>query len=169
MFPSLARRNPIVVQFSQRPQHFCRRFLFLCGNDSSFSAFCLVVRQPFDAGTNTCPRLYIPFLFCKIDIREDANIHKANSCKYLSNRICTAVDEWHHGYFCLRYFFSSAHFDLVSLMAQKVWRLSASVLVHDRYPHAGNCICLPSNIGLFLATGSKYLFLLQRLLVPFDS
>ena len=70
MFPSHARHNPIVVQFSQQPQHFCRRFLFFCRTGSSFSACCLVVRQPCDAGTNACPRLYIPFLFCRIDIRE---------------------------------------------------------------------------------------------------
>ena len=78
-----------------------------------FSAFCLVVREPCDA-----------------DIREDANIHKAISCKYLSNDICTVVEEWHHGYFCLGYFFSSTPFDLVSLMAQKVWWLAMSVGDH---------------------------------------
>ena len=31
------------------------------------------------------------FMFCGIDIREDANIHKAISCKYLSKSICTVV------------------------------------------------------------------------------
>ena len=39
-----------------------------------------------------------------------------------SNNICTVVGEWHHGYFCLAYFFSSTHFYLVSWIAQKVWR-----------------------------------------------
>ena len=39
---------------------------------------------------------------------------------------------------------------------------------HDRYSHAGNCIGLLSKTGLFLSTGNKYLFLLQRLLVPYD-
>ena len=29
--------------FSQKPQHFCRRFLFLCGNGSYLSAFWLFV------------------------------------------------------------------------------------------------------------------------------
>ena len=149
MTPSLARRNPIVVHFSQQRQHFCRRLLFLCGNGSLSLAFCLVVHQLYDAGTNTCHRLCNPFLFCKIDTREDANTHKANSCKYLSNNICTVIEESHQGSICLGYFFSSTHFDLVTQRAQMVWRLSVSVFVHDRYSHAGNCICLPLNIGFF--------------------
>ena len=46
-------------------------------------ALCLVVHQLYDARTNTYHRLCIPFLFCKIDPREDAKIHKAIACKYL--------------------------------------------------------------------------------------
>ena len=57
---------------------------------------------------------------------------------------------------------------LVSLMAQRVQPLSVSVLVHDHHSHAGNCIGLPSNIGLFPSTGSNNLFLLQRHEIPFD-
>ena len=34
------------------------------------------------------------FCFVKTDTREDANIHKAIACKYLSNNICTVVEEW---------------------------------------------------------------------------
>ena len=52
----------------------------------------------------------------------DATTHKAIACKYLSNSICTFVEEWHHDYFCLGYFFSSTHFHIVSWMAHKVWR-----------------------------------------------
>ena len=92
MTPSPARHNPPEIQFPQEPLHVCRRFLFCFGNDRSFSAFCLVVRQPYDAGTNTYPLLYIPFLFCKIDIPEDDHIHKAISCKYHSNSIGTVDD-----------------------------------------------------------------------------
>ena len=47
------------------------------------------------------------FCFVKIDTREDANIHKTFACKYLSNNICTGVEEWTHGYFRLGYFSSS--------------------------------------------------------------
>ena len=54
-------------------------------------------------------------------------------------------------------------------MAQRVERLSVSVLVHDHHSHAGNCTGLPSNTGLFLSTGNIHLFLLQRRLIPFDS
>ena len=71
--------------------------------------------------------------------------------------------------FALGYFFSSTQLDLVPLMAQKVWRLSVLVFVHDRYAHARNCTGLPSNIGLFLSNGNKYLFLLQRHVIPFNS
>ena len=58
-------------------------------------------------------------LFCKIDTREDANIHKAIAYKYLSHNICTVVEELSHGYFCLGNFSSSTHFDLVIRLAQK--------------------------------------------------
>ena len=54
-------------------------------------------------------------------------------------------------------------------MAQKVWRHCGLVFGHHRYSHAGNCIGLLSYEGLFLSTGNKYLFLLQRLLIPLDS
>ena len=72
--------------------------------------------------------------------------------------------------FALGYFFSSTHFDLVSLMAQKVFQHSGSVfVVHGRHSHAGNSSGLPSNNGLFLSADNKYLFLLQRHLITFDS
>ena len=157
MLPSRARRNPILVQFSQLPQHVCRCFLFFCVNSGLYLAFCLVVLQPFDAGTNTYPGLYSPFLFCGVDTREDANIHKAIACKYLSNNICTVVGEWHHGYFRLGYLSSSTHFDLVSLMARKLWRQCVLVFAHDLGFRGGNCTGLPSNTGLFLSTGNIYI------------
>ena len=77
-----------------------------------------------------------PVLVCRIDTREDANIHSAIARKYLSNCICTVVEERHHGYFCLGYFFSSTHFDLVTSRARKVWRLCVLVFAHDRYAAA---------------------------------
>ena len=120
MLPSLARRNPIVVQFS----HYCRRFLFFSGNSSLSLASCLVVRQPYDSGTNTYPRLGNPVHFYGIGTQAGANIHKAFACRYLSNNICTVVEEWwHHGYFCLGYFSSSTQFDLVRRISRNVWRL----------------------------------------------
>ena len=89
-------------------------------------------------------------LFCfVVDTREDANIHKAIACRYLSNNICTVVEEWTHRYFCLGYFFSSTHFDLVSLMARKVWWQCVLVFVHDLGSRDGKCIGLLSNSGLF--------------------
>ena len=65
----------------------------------------------------------------------------------------------------LRHTSTSWHWGL-----RKVWRHCGSgFLAHDRYSHAGNCIGLPSNTGLFLSTGNRYLFLLQRHSIPFDS
>ena len=82
--------------------------------------------------------------------------------------ISARLSENGHGYFCLGYFSSSTHVYLVRRMAQKVWRFSVSVFGHDRLSHAGNCIGLLSNTGLFLSTGNRYLFLLQRHSFPFD-
>ena len=103
--------------------------------------FCLVVHPPCDAGTYTYPRLCNPFLFCRIDTREDANIHKAIACKYLSNNICTVVEEG-------------------TLMAQKVWRLCVLVFAHVLGFRGGNCNGLHTNTGFFLSIGKRYLFLL---------
>ena len=44
------------------------------------------------------------FIFCIIGTREDANIHKVIECKYLSNNICTVVEEWTHGLLLPRIF-----------------------------------------------------------------
>ena len=168
MILSLARHKPIAV-FSQKLQNLCLRFLFHCGNGSSFWAFYLFVRQPCGAGMDTFPLLYSPILFYRIDIREDANVHKNDLVqvpfmKYLHG--CERIAPWLLLPWIL---LSSTHFDLVSLMAQKVWRLAVSVFVNDRYSHAGNCTSLPSNVGLFLSTCNIYLFLLQRHSFPFDS
>ena len=43
------------------------------------------------------------------------NVHKSIAYKYLSNNVCTIVEEWIHGYFCLGYFSSSTHSDLVRI------------------------------------------------------
>ena len=154
--------------FSQEPQHSCPRFLVFLGT-SSFSAFHLVVHRPCNAATDTCRQPYNPFHFERIGTRADAHIHKAFAYKYLSDNICTVVAEWTHGYFCLGYFFSSTRFDPVTRLAQKELRQCVLVFVHDLGFRAGNCTGLSSNLGLFLSTGHKYLFLLQRHLIPFDS
>ena len=65
--------------------------------------------------------------------------------------------------------FLDTHFDLVIRLAQKVWRQCVLVFGHDCCSHAGNCIGLLSNTGLFLSTGSKNLFFLQRQSIPFHS
>ena len=109
------------------------------------------------------------FIFKRIGTRADANIHKTFACKYLSNNICTVVEEWTNGYFCLGYFSSSTHFDLVIRLTQKVWRQCVLVFAHDLGLRGGNCNGLLANTGLFLSTGNRYLFLLQRKTIPFDS
>ena len=94
---SLARDNQIEVQFSKLVQHPCRRFFRF---ESSFSAFFLAVLQPCSAGTDTCLPAFAlqPDSVKRIDIRTDANTHKAISCKYLSRSICTVVEESCQGY-----------------------------------------------------------------------
>ena len=133
-------------------------FSSCCGNSSLFRAFCLVVHQPYDAGTNTYPRFCILFPLCKIYTLEDANIHKAVACKYSSKNICTVVEEWHHDHFCLRYFFSWTHFDLVRRMARKVWLQCVLVFGHDLGLRGGNCNGLLSNTGFFSFRAWRQIF-----------
>ena len=82
---------------------------------------------------------------------------------------CTVVEEWTHGYFCLGCFSSLTHSYLVKRLARKVWRRCVLVFAHDLGFRGGNCNGLLTNTGLLLSTGNRYLFLLQRRLVPFDS
>ena len=53
--------------------------------------------------------------------------------------------------------------------SEGVAALGSGFFWHDRYSHARNCTAFLSNTGLFLSNWNKNLFLLQRLLVPFDS
>ena len=62
-----------------------------------------------------------------------------------------------NGYFCLGYFSSSAHFDVVIRLAQKVWRQCVQVFAHDLGLRGGNCIGLLANTALFLSTGNQIL------------
>ena len=166
MHLNLVIHNPLVVHFSQLPQHFCRRFLFLCGHRSSSSAFCLVFHQPCNAGTNTYPRLCNRFTFVELALGRMPTFTRSSRAGTYS--ICTVVEEWTHGYFCFGYFFSLTHFDLVIRLAQKAWRQRVPVFAHDLGSRGGNCIRLLANTGLFPSTGDRYLFLLQRRLIPFD-
>ena len=108
------------------------------------------------------------FTFYRIGIRADANIHNAFACRYLSNNICTVVEEWTHGNFCLGYFSSSTHNDLVIRLAQRVWRQCVLVFVHDL-----GVVTETASVSLqtlaFFSTSNRYEFLLQRRLIPFDS
>ena len=159
----------LVIHFSQQPQHSCHRFLFVL-ESSSFWAFSLVVHQPCNAENRHLSQALQPIFLSRIGTQADANIHKTFACKYLSNNICKfVVEEWTHGYFCLGYFSSSTHFDLVIRLAQKAWRQCVLVYVHGLGFRDGTCIGLLADTGLFLSTGNRYLFLLQRRKIPFDS
>ena len=61
-------------------------------------ALCLVVHQPYVAGTNTFLQLCNPFLFCRIHTREDAIFTKRSRASNFQKYFCT---EWHRGYLCL--------------------------------------------------------------------
>ena len=114
------------------------------------------------------PALKTRFILKEFDTRANANIHKAFACKYPSNNIYMVVEEWIDGYLCLGYS-SSTHFDLVIRLAQKMWRQCVLVFAHDLGFRGGNCNGHLANTGLFLSTGNRYLFLLQRLTIPVDT
>ena len=80
------------MRYNSHKSHciFVVAFSFFGENGRSFSALCLVVRQPHDAGTNTHPRLCNPFLFCEIDTREDANT-QGDLEQVPFNSTCTVV------------------------------------------------------------------------------
>ena len=145
----------------------CRRFHFFLG--STFFGFAWLFINLVNAETDTGLQPYEQFHFYGISTRTNASVHMTFAYKYLSNDICTIVEEWTHRYFCLGYFFSSTHFDLVTRVARKVWRQCVLVfVVHDRHSHAGNCSGLLSNTGLFLSTGNRYLFRPQCHTFPYD-
>ena len=87
----------------------------------------------------------------------------------LQNNIYTVLEEWTHGYFCLGYFSSSTHFYLVKGLARKVRRQCVLVFAHDRFSWRKLQRSPCETPCLVLSTGSRYLFLLQRRLIPFDS
>ena len=136
---SLARRNPVKVQFSQELQHpWSSLFPFW----ELFLGFFLGWSSTLLCANRISPALP-PDSVYRIDIRVDANIQKVISYKYFSNSICTVVEEFCQSDFCFWRSFFLTCFYLVSLMDQRVERLSVSVLVHDHCSHAGNCTGLP--------------------------
>ena len=54
--------NPVTLSLTR---HYPSEFLFIFGEWSLYSGFCLVVHQPYDAGTNTYLLLHIPIRFCQ--------------------------------------------------------------------------------------------------------
>ena len=118
-------------------------FSSLLGKVAFLWLFCVVVHQPYDAGTNICPRLYIPIRFF---------IEMTFGRMPLLPRILLFLDTLRPR-------------DTVS--SEVVAALCSGFCA--RSFHAGNCIGLLSNTGLFLSTGNKYFFLLQRHSIPFDS
>ena len=168
MHPNLVIHNPIVIHFSQQPQHSCRRFLFFLGC-CSFSASYLVVHQPCNAETDTCLQPYNPFHFYRVGTLADAFTHKAFACRYFSNNICTVVEEWTHGYLSLGYFFHDT-FRHVTRMAQKVWRHCVLFFLRTIITLMPETALVPlRTLAFFLSTGNRYLFLIQRRSIPFDS
>ena len=81
-----------------------RTFFFFFGNGRFFfgreGAFCLVAHQLMMREQTLISGFAARFDCYRLDIREDANTHKAIACKYLSNSVCTVVEECHPGYFC---------------------------------------------------------------------
>ena len=166
MVLSLSRHNPLVVQLSQLPQHFCLRF-FRFGRlffELLFWLFFnLTVRE------QTLVSCFASrFCFMQIDSREDANTHKVISCIFqevsarLSKnpaRVTFASDNpfsRHASNSCQGWLRRCGGFrcrflcTIVALMPE-------------------TAIGLTSTTGIFLSTGNRYLLLLQRHSFPFDS
>ena len=145
---------------------FVFTFSSFCESSLS-SAFYLVVHQPCNEETNTCLLTYNPLLLWKIRTRVDANIHKAFACKYPANNICTVVEQWTVGYSLPRILLFLDTLRPRDTVGSD--RLCVLVFAYDLVSRGGNCNGLLATTGLFLSTGNRYLFLLQRRLVPFDS
>ena len=164
--PSLARHNTSERHILTLGTAFLSSLSLFLVNGRSFSAFCLVVRQPYDAGTNTYPLPYIPIRFYRIDIREDANTHKAIACKYISSSIYTVVEE-----VCQLILL------VLDTLRPRVIDGSESVAAFG----FGFCWVARSLLSCqklhwfpfehwhFLSTDNQYLFLLQRHFISFDS
>ena len=143
-------------------------FSSFVGKSSLSVAFCLVVINLVMREQTLITGFAIRFCFVKLTLGRMPTFTERSRASTFQIVVCTVVEEWYQDYF-FPWYFSTTHFDLVSLTAQMVERLSVSVLVHDHHSHAGICTGFPSNIGLFLSTGNKYLLLLQRHSFPFDS
>ena len=135
----------LCYKFHKSDSSFVFAFSSLVGMVALCGALLLVARQPCGAGIDTYPLLYSLFCLSELTLGRLTIV-----TRWSHTSICTVVEESCQGYFCLWHSFFSTHFDLVTRMARKVWRLSVSV-------------------GLFLSTGNIYPFLLQRHSIPIDS
>ena len=159
MHLNLARRNPIVVHIFTIATAFLSSLSLLLWVVAFLWLFVWLFINLMMREQTLIPGFTARFCFEKLTLGTMPIVTRRSRASTFHGMV---IEEWTHGHFCLGYFSSSTHFDLVTGMAQRVWRHCGLVFVHDRYSHAGNCIGLLSNTGLFLSTGKKYLFLLQR-------
>ena len=171
MLPSLARRNPIVVQISQQPQHSCRHFLFFCGNRWPFFGFLFSCSSTLWCGNKKLiPGFASPFLFCKIGTRAE--------CQHSQSDRVQVLFKWYlHGYrrmaplvtfamdtSFLRHTSTSWQEWLRRCGGSVFWFLRTIVTLMPE-----TAMVSFRTLAFFLSTGNRYLFLLQRHLSPFDS
>ena len=159
MLPSLTRRHTIVVQFS----HYCRRFLFFLGNSSLSLAPCLVVRQPCDAGTNTYPGFSARFTFIELALRRVPIFicrSRAGTFQIISARLSKNSGT-------MVTFASDTSLPLHTSTSWRVWLgwRGGSVLwclrtIATIMPETA--LVSFRTLAIFLSTGNKYPFLLQR-------
>ena len=134
-----------------------------------YTAYYLVVHQPCNAETGTCLQPHNPFHFYRngtrgmpiFTRRSRASTSQIVSARLSKNGLMVT--------FASSTSLPRTHFDLVIRLAQKAWRQCVQVFVHDLGLRDGSCIGLLANTGLVLFTGNRYLFLLQRRTIPFDS
>ena len=149
--------NPTVVNLSKKPLHLCHH---------PSSVFCWVHLQPACGQTRTFLRICIPILFCRIDVREDANNHKMVSCTYLWCNLCAVVEQTSQMDFGLwDSFFSICFYHPLLSVVQRDERILVSIL-HAYFRRAGNCTYLLLNRVLCLSIDSILLVLFHHLVDP---
>ena len=126
---------------------------------SPFFGFSFGCSSTFQCGNkHSAPNLhYNSIQACRIDIREDANTHKAIWCKYLSRSIYTAsrlnFPDW---FLPLTFLVFDFYFGFWDLVSQRVARFLVSVFVRS-LPSCRKLHWSPFEHCSFLSTSNKYL------------
>ena len=140
MHSNLVIHNPTLICFPQQPQHSCHRFLFFLVKYALFWLFIwlfinLAMRKQTLVSSRTT-RFHFLNKWHSGGCQYSQSVRVQKTSQILSAR--RFMEEWSHGYFCLGFFSSSTHFDLVIRLAQKAWRHCFLAFVRDLGSRDGN-------------------------------